>query len=122
MKKAIQAELEMAISFQKSVVVFLACGKAVAQMCKSLLVWRQGVQHLRIRGEGLNVDIPRESTIACLSATLSYGNYELQTFQTTRAQAARRFQELRRVLRTNGALALRHRDRLHKAVTWPIQQ
>ena len=112
--------LGMSVSFQKSVAVLKVCGRVVASACKSLLVWRDGVQHLRIRCEAVDVYVPCATTLAYLGAVLSYGNYELQTYKTRAAQATKRFQELRRVLRTNGALSQRHRLRLYKAVVWPI--
>ena len=116
----ILGQLGMAVSFQKSVVVLKLRGKIVAKLTKPILVWKQGIQQLRIRCEHLDVHIPTATTIAYLGATLSYGNYEMQTFQPRAANTTRRFQELCRVLRTNGALALRHRLRLYKAVLWPI--
>ncbi|CAE7194789.1 Pol [Symbiodinium sp. CCMP2592] len=129
LKHAIQAlwtlidilqRLGMAISFQKTVAVLKLRGRLASKLSKSLLVWKQGAQYLRIRCDHQDVHIPLQTTIEYLGATLSYGNFEQQTLQTRAAQTTRRFQELRRVLRTNGALTLRHRLRLYKAVIWPI--
>ncbi|CAE7678489.1 unnamed protein product, partial [Symbiodinium necroappetens] len=113
--------LGMEVNCQKSVVVLKLCGKAVAQACKHLLVWREGVQLLRLRGEHNQNDIyiPCQSSMPYLGAALSYDNFELQTFKTRAAQAKSRFQELRRVLCTDGAITCRHRLRLYKAIIWP---
>ena len=113
--------LGMEVNCQKSVVVLKLCGKAVAQACKHLLVWREGVQLLRDRGEHNQNDIyiPCQSSMPYLGAALSYDNFELQTFKTRAAQAKSRFQELRRILRTDGAITCRHRLRLYKAIIWP---
>ena len=113
--------LGMEVNCQKSVVVLKLCGKAVAQACKLLLVWREGVQLLRLRGAHNNNDIyiPCQSSMPHLGAELSYDNFELQTFKTRAAQAKSRSQELRRVLRTDGAITCRHRLRLYKAIIWP---
>ena len=110
--------LGMEVNCQKSVVVLKLCGKAVAQACKHLLVWREGVQLLRLRGAHNNNDIyiPCQSSMPYLGAELSYDNFELQTFKTRAAQAKSRFQEFRRVLRT---ITCRHRLRLYKAIIWP---
>ena len=112
-------ELGMAVNFQKSVVVLGLCGQAVARVCKSFLVWRHGTQHLRLRCGDQDMYIPCESTLSYLGATLSYDNFELQTFKTRATQAVTRFQELTRVLLVNGAITLRHRLRLYKAIIWP---
>ncbi|CAE7427449.1 L96 [Symbiodinium sp. CCMP2592] len=111
--------LGMAVNFQKSLVVLRVCGTAVAQLCKSCLVWRNGTQHLRIRCHDNDMYIPCATSMPYLGATLSYDNFELQTYKTRSVQARSRFQELKRVLRTNGALAERHRVRLYKAIIWP---
>ena len=54
-----------------------------------------------------------------LGATLSYDNFELKTFRNRAHCAKLRFQELRKVLRSNGALSARHRLRLYKATVCP---
>ena len=50
---------------------------------------------------------------------MSYDNFELQNFRTRAAQAKSRFQELKQVLRTDGAITCRHRLPLYKAIIWP---
>ena len=111
--------LGMSVNFQKSIVVLRLCGKAVAALSKSYLVWRNGAQHLRLRCADCDMYIPCSTSMPYLGATLSYDNFELQTYKTRAQQAHARFQELRRVLRTNGAVACRHRVRIYKATVWP---
>ncbi|OLQ08728.1 LINE-1 retrotransposable element ORF2 protein [Symbiodinium microadriaticum] len=111
--------LGMSVNFQKSIVVLRLCGKAVAALSKSYLVWRNGAQHLRLRCADCDMYIPCSTSMPYLGATLSYDNFELQTYKTRAQQAHARFQELRRVLRTNGAIACRHRVRIYKATVWP---
>ena len=111
--------LGMSVNFQKSIVVLRLCGRAVATLSKSYLVWRNGTQHLRLRCAECDMYIPCSTSMPYLGATLSYDNFELQTYETRAQQANARFQELRRVLRTNGAIACRHRLRIYKATVWP---
>ena len=111
--------LGMDVNCQKSLVVLRICGTAVANVSKSYLVWRRGVHHLRIRCRDCDMYIPCSTTMSYLGATLSYDNFESQTFHTRASQAKARFQELGRILRTNGAITQRHRVRLYKAIIWP---
>ncbi|CAE7356962.1 unnamed protein product, partial [Symbiodinium sp. KB8] len=111
--------LEMSVNFQKSVVVLRLCGRAVGQLRKSYLVWRSGVQHLRIRCTDNDMYIPCATQMPYLGAELSYDNFELKTFKGREKQAIKRVQELRRVLRTNGSITVRHRVRIYKAIVWP---
>ena len=111
--------LGMSVNFQKSVVVLRLCGKAVERLSKSYLVWRSGVQHLRVRCTDNDIYIPCATQMPYLGAELSYDNFELKTFKGREKQATARFQELRRVLRTNGSITTRHRLRIYKAIVWP---
>ncbi|CAE7359427.1 unnamed protein product [Symbiodinium microadriaticum] len=111
--------LGMSVNFQKSVVVLRLCGKAVERLSKSYLVWRSGVQHLRVRCTDNDIYIPCATQMPYLGAELSYDNFELKTFKGREKQATARFQELRRVLRTNGSITVRHRLRIYKAIVWP---
>ena len=111
--------LGMEINLQKSLVVLRLRGSAVARVTRHILVWRDDGQYLRLRSEPKDLYIPVSSTMPYLGATLSYENFELQTFQTRAKAAQSRYQELRKVLRSNGALSLRHRLRLYKATAWP---
>ncbi|CAE7531981.1 unnamed protein product, partial [Symbiodinium necroappetens] len=111
--------LGMAINFQKSVAVLRLRGAAVARVSRHVLVWRPDGQYLRVRSDPHDFYIPVASTMSYLGATLSYDNYELKTFQNRAHCAQLRFQELRKVLRSNGALSARHRLQLYKATVWP---
>ncbi|OLP95873.1 LINE-1 reverse transcriptase-like [Symbiodinium microadriaticum] len=111
--------LGMAINFQKSVAVLRLRGAAVARVSRHVLVWRPDGQYLRVRSDPHDFYIPVASTMSYLGATLSYDNYELKTFQNRAHCAQLRFQELRKVLRSNGALSARHRLRLYRATVWP---
>ena len=111
--------LGMEINFQKSVVVLRLRGVAVTRLTRNVLVWRNDGQYLRVRSDPHDFYIPVAATMSYLGATLSYDNYEMKTFRGRAHCAQVRFQELRKVLRSNGALSPRHRLRLYKATVWP---
>ncbi|CAE7466581.1 unnamed protein product [Symbiodinium sp. CCMP2592] len=111
--------LGMSINFQKSLIVLRLRGSAVARACRSILVWRDGGQHVRIRSGSQDYWIPTAATMPYLGAVLSYDSFEQQTFAARAQVAQQRFQELGRVLRTRGALTQRQRARLYQATVWP---
>ncbi|CAE7567920.1 unnamed protein product [Symbiodinium necroappetens] len=113
------AGLGMEINFRKSVAVLRLRGSAVARVSRHALVWRADGQYLRVRSDPQDFYIPVASTMPYLGAILAYDNYELKTFRNRAQCAQMRFQELRKVLRSNGALSARHRLRLYKATVWP---
>ena len=111
--------LGMEINLQKSLAVLKLRGHAVERVTRHSVVWVSGSRHLRIRSEPCDVLIPIETEMPYLGAMLSYNHFELQTFRTRASSAQQRFQELRKVLRTNGMLSARHRLRVYKATVWP---
>ncbi|CAE7865787.1 unnamed protein product, partial [Symbiodinium necroappetens] len=111
--------LGMELNLQKSLVVLRLRGSAVASATRHALVWHNDVQYLRLQSEPKDLYIPVATSMPYLGATLSHENFELQTLRTRTQCAQTRFQELRKVLRSNGALSSRHRLRLYKATVWP---
>ena len=112
-------DLGMAVNFQKSLAVLRLRGSSVPRINRSFLVWRDGAQYLRLRSEPQDIFLPLAGMMPYLGVTLSDDNFELQTFRARAGSAQARFQELRRVLRSQGPLAERHRLRLYKATVWP---
>jgi len=109
----------MEVNFSKSLIVLKLRGRAVAKACRHCVVWRGGTQHLRLRTGQCDIHIPIESTMPYLGSVLSYENFELRNFQHRASSAQLRFQELRRVLRSQSTFSRPHRLRVYCATVWP---
>ena len=68
------------LNLQKSMVVPRLRGSAVARVTRHALVWRGDGQYLRLRSDPKDLCIPIATSMPYLCATLSYENFELQTF------------------------------------------
>ena len=106
----------------KSVVVLRLCGVAVVQVCKGY-IWFSVTGSSIFAFDAHTMTCTSPVSLRCRiwvqHCPMSYDNFELQNFKTRAAQAKSRFQELKQVLRTDGAITCRHRLRLCKAIIWP---
>ena len=107
----------MTINFTKSMVVILLRGKAAPGLYKRFFRLRRGTQNLRLAStDSEDVYLPCANTLEYLGAILSYDNFEGRTVQHRADKAETTYNQLRKVLRSNGALTAPYRLRIYNAI------
>ena len=107
----------MTINFTKSMVVILLRGKAAPGLYKRFFRLRHGTQNLRLASEDSeDVYLPCANTLDYLGVVLAYDNFEGRTVQHRADKAEATYNQLRKVLRSNGALTAPYRLRIFNAI------
>ncbi|CAE7258436.1 Pol [Symbiodinium sp. CCMP2592] len=107
--------LGMRINFSKSSAVCALKGLGSHRAQRRHFCWRDGMLCLRLRQEPADLHIPLGETLEYLGVILSYHHFELQSAMFRASKADANFARLHKVLRTNGPLSDRQRQRVYTA-------